>query len=186
MRSKTLVVLGAVAILGASATAMAKGGGGMHGGMHVGMHGMHGHGHFAHHFHNFRFGRNPFFLSGFGWGDWGFGGGPYNNSGGGSNTIVIVIPQAIPQAAKAIPQAAHVTSSVDPAWDATPVGESHRLADATPVGESHRLADVTPVGQSHRLAYVSAAPAPTERQATTIDSPNRFAPWDRRIGGIMK
>ena len=92
MRSKTLVVLGAVAILGASATAMAKGGGGMHG--------MHGHGHFAHHFHNFRFGRNPFFLSGFGWGDWGFGGGPYNNSGGGSNTIVIVIPQAIPQAAK--------------------------------------------------------------------------------------
>jgi hypothetical protein len=100
--------------------------------------------------------------------------------------------------------------------------------------------DVTPVGQSHRLAYVSAAPAPTERQATTtpanyqvmdrdggtvwvkppakvatyypslmkgqrpepewltptpvfdwpllidIDTPNRFAPWDRRIGGIMK
>ena len=181
MRSKTLVVLGAVAILGASATAMAKGGGGMHGGMH----GMHGHGHFAHHFHNFRFGRNPFFLSGFGWGDWGFGGGPYNNSGGGSNTVVVVFPQAIPQAApaipRAIPQAAHVTSSVDPAWDATPVGESHRLADATPLGESHRLADVTPVGQSHRLAYVSAAPAPTERQATTIDSPNRFAPWDRRI-----
>ena len=166
MRSKTLVVLGAVAILGASATAMAKGGGGMHG--------MHGHGHFAHHFHNFRFGRNPFFLSGFGWGDWGFGGGPYNNSGGRSNTVVVVFPQAIPQAAPAIPQAAHVTSSADPAWDATPVGESHRLAD------------VTPVGQSHRLAYVSAAPAPTELQATTIDSFNRFGPWDRRIGGIMK
>jgi hypothetical protein len=179
MRSKTLIVLGAVAILGASSAAMAKSGGGMH---------MHGHGHhFVHHHfvHSFRF-RNPLFLSGWGWGgDWGWGG--YGNSGGG-NTIVVVFPQAIPQAAQAIPQAAHpqaahVTSSVDPAWDATPVGESHRLADATPVGESHGLADVTPVGQSHRLAYVSAAPAPTERQATTIDSPNRFAPWDRRIGG---
>jgi hypothetical protein len=96
-----------------------------------------------------------------------------------------------------------------------------------------------PVGQSHRLAYVSAAPAPTERQATTpvnyqvierdggtvwlkppaevttyypslmqgqrpepewltptpvfnwpllidIDRPNRFAPWDGRIGGIRQ
>src|SRR5689334_14810868 len=40
--------------------------------------------------------------------------------------------------------------------------------DVTPVGQSHRLADVTPVGQSHRFAYVSAAPAPTERQATTM------------------
>jgi hypothetical protein len=179
MRSKTLVVLGAVATLGASSAAMARGGGGH------GM-GMHGHGHFAHHFHNFRFGRNPFFLSGFGWGDWGFGGGPYNNSGGGSNTIVVVFPQAIPQAARAIPQAAHVTSSVNPAWDATPVGESHQLADVTPVGESHQLADVTPAGESHRLADVSAAPAPTERQATTIDSFNRFGPWDRRIGRIIK
>jgi hypothetical protein len=104
MQNKILVVLGAVAILGVGSTAMARGG--AHG------MGMHGHGHFAHHFHNFRFGRNPLFLSGFGWADWGWG--PFNNSGGGSNTTVVVFPQAIPQAAQAIPQAAHVTSSVDP------------------------------------------------------------------------
>ena len=112
MQSKILVVLDAAAILSVSSTAMARGG--AHG------MGMHGHGHFAHHFnfrrnfvHNFRFGRNPLFLSGFGSGDWGLG--PYDNSGGGSNTTVVVFPQAIPQAAQAIPQAAHVTSLVDPA-----------------------------------------------------------------------
>jgi hypothetical protein len=104
MQSKTLVVLGAVAILGASSAAVARGGG------RHGM-GMHGHSHFVHHFnfrrnfvHNFRFGRNPLFLSGWGWGgDWGWGG--YGNTGG-SNTTVVVFPQATPQAA---------TGSVDPA-----------------------------------------------------------------------
>jgi hypothetical protein len=100
MQSKILVVLGAAAILGGSSTAMARGGG---------AHGMHGH--FAHHFnfHNFRFGRNPLFLSGFGWGDWGLG--PYDNSGGGSNTTVVVFPQAIPRAANVT---GNVTGSVDP------------------------------------------------------------------------
>ena len=100
MQSKTLVVLTAVAILGVSSTAIARGGSG-------GM-AMHGHGHFVHNFHfkrnfvhNFRF-RNPIFLSG--WGDWGLG--PYDYSGG-SNTTVIVFPEAIPQAA-------YVTGSVDP------------------------------------------------------------------------
>jgi hypothetical protein len=47
-KAKTLVVLGAVAILGASSAAVARGGGG-HG---MGMHG-YGHSHFVHHF-NFR------------------------------------------------------------------------------------------------------------------------------------
>jgi hypothetical protein len=106
MQSKILVVLGASAILSVSSTAMAGGAHGM---------GMHGHGHFAHHFnfrrnfvHNFRFGRN-LFLGGFGWGDWGWG--PYDNSGGGSNTTVVVFPQAIPQAANVT---GSVTGSVDP------------------------------------------------------------------------
>jgi hypothetical protein len=104
MRSKTLVVLGAVAILGVSSTAMARMAMHAHGGM-----AMHGHGHFVHHFNfrrhfvqNFRFGRNPLFLTGFG--DWGLGG--YGDSGNGSNTTVVVFPQAIPRAA---------TGSVDPA-----------------------------------------------------------------------
>jgi len=96
MRSKTLVVLSAVAILGTSSTAMARGGGGSKGGMS-----MHGHGHFDHrHFdHRFRFVnrfKNPLFLSGWGWGDWGWGG--YGNSGYG-NTTVVAFPQATPQAA---------------------------------------------------------------------------------------
>src|SRR5690348_3195871 len=108
MRSKTLVVLSAVAILGTSSTAMARGAGGgwSHGGMS-----MHGHGHFDHrHFdHRFpfvnRFNKNPLFLSGWGWGDWGWG---YGGSGYGGNTTVVAFPQAISQAA-------NVTGSVGPA-----------------------------------------------------------------------
>jgi hypothetical protein len=102
MQSKILVVLGAAAILSVSSTAMARGAHGM---------AMHGHGHFAHRncVHNFRFGRNPLFLSGFGWGDWGLG--PYDNSGSGSNTTVVVFPQAIPQAANVT---GSVTGPVDP------------------------------------------------------------------------
>jgi hypothetical protein len=89
MRSKTLIVLSAIAILGGSATAMAKGGGGMHGGMH----GMHGHGHFDHRFARRFFNRGLF--NSFGWGgDWGWGG--YGNSGYGGNTTVVAFPQATP------------------------------------------------------------------------------------------
>ena len=47
----------------------------------------------------------PIFLGGWGW-DWGLGG--YGNSGYGGNNTVVVFPQAIPQAA-------NVTGSVDPA-----------------------------------------------------------------------
>jgi hypothetical protein len=104
MQSKTLVVLSAVAILGLGSTAMAKGGGGSGGGGGKGgsSHGgMHGHGHFDHdHFRN-RFLRNQFlFGGGWGWGNWGSW--PYDNSGG-SNTTVVVFPQAVPQAAKGDP-----------------------------------------------------------------------------------
>lgn len=79
MQIKALVVLSAVAILGVSSTAMARGSGGGHGMS------MHGHGHFDHRFRFFnRFNRNPF-LFGSGW-DWGWGG--YGNSG--NNTTVVV------------------------------------------------------------------------------------------------
>jgi hypothetical protein len=95
MRCKTLVVLIALAVFGTGSTALAKGGGGKSGG------GMHGH--FAHHHFHHRFPRNSFFFGdGFGWG-WG---GPYYGDGNGSNTTVVVFPQAIPRAA---------TGSVDPA-----------------------------------------------------------------------
>jgi hypothetical protein len=85
MRSKSLVVLIAVAVMGVSWTAMAKGGGG--GGGSMAMH-SHGHGHFVHHSR-----RNPVFLGGWGWG-W-----PYYDSGYGNNTVVVAYPQATPQAA---------------------------------------------------------------------------------------
>jgi hypothetical protein len=89
MQSKTLVVLIAVAILGASSTAMAKGGGG-------GM-GMHGHGHFFNHFNNrFRF-NNRFLRNQAVLGGWGWGLGGYGDNGYGSNTNVVVFPQAKPQ-----------------------------------------------------------------------------------------
>ena len=81
MQIKALVVLSAVAILGVSSTAMARGSGGGHGMS------MHGHGHFDHRFRFFnRFNRNPF-LFGSGWG-WDWGGGGYGNSG--NNTTVVV------------------------------------------------------------------------------------------------
>jgi hypothetical protein len=85
MQSKTLVVLSAVAILGVSSTAMARGAA-----MHAGGSGMamHGHRHFIHHFQ-----RNQVLLGGWGWG-W-----PYYDSGYGNNTVVVAYPQATPQAA---------------------------------------------------------------------------------------
>ena len=97
MRSKILVVLSAVAIMGVSSTAMARGG--MHGGMF-----MHGHGHFDHHFRFVnRFNRNLFNrfngnLGGWG-GDWGWGGYGDNGYGNNGNTTVVAFPQATPQAA---------------------------------------------------------------------------------------
>jgi hypothetical protein len=100
VRSKILVVLVAVAVMGVSSAVMARGGGGGKSGG-----GLHGHGHFVHNQFRDRFGRNPFFFGdGF---DWGFGG-PYYGEGNGSNTTVVVFPQATPQAA-------NVTGSVDPA-----------------------------------------------------------------------
>jgi hypothetical protein len=102
MRSKILVVLIAVAVPGASSTAMARGGGGgwSHGGMHGGMF-MHGHGQFGPHFHFVnRFNRGLLnrgllnSVNGWGWGlggDWGWG--AYGNSGYG-NTTVVAFPQA--------------------------------------------------------------------------------------------
>jgi hypothetical protein len=100
MQSKTLVVLSAVAILGASSTAIAKGAGGGGGWLH-GV--SHGHGHFDHHvrFVN-RFNRELLNrgllnnVNGWGWGwggDWGWG--AYGNSGYG-NTTVVSFPQATP------------------------------------------------------------------------------------------
>jgi hypothetical protein len=86
MRSKILVALIAVAVMGISSAVMAKGAGGGGGGM-----GMHGHGHMGHH-HHFR--NNPFLFGGWGWG-WGW---PYGDSGYG-NTTVVAFPQATPQAA---------------------------------------------------------------------------------------
>jgi|SRR5215467_5216091 hypothetical protein len=96
MRTNTLVVLIAIAMLGGSSMAMAKGGGGGSGGSGI-SHGM-SHGHFFHRFH--RFPRNPVFF-----GDgWGWGWGPY--SGDGANTTVFV-QQSVPRF-----PVAGVTSSV--------------------------------------------------------------------------
>jgi hypothetical protein len=95
MQSKTLVVLSAVAILGASSTAMAKGGGGGGGGGGKGgwSHGgMHGHVPFNNRFQR-RFINNAN-LWNWGWG-WGWGGG-YGDSGYG-NTTVVAFPQVKPQ-----------------------------------------------------------------------------------------
>ena len=98
MQSKTLIVLIAAAIMGASSTAMAKGGGGGGGGKGMG----HFHGHFHNHFHNhFHFGnrflRNQGLLNDWSWGGgWGWGG--YGDNGYG-NTTVVAFPQATPQAA---------------------------------------------------------------------------------------
>jgi hypothetical protein len=88
MRCKILVVLIAVALMGVSSAAMAKGGGGKGGGSggHVGHF---GHAHFDH-----RFLRNQAVLGGWGWG-WDSG---YGDNGYG-NTTVVTFPQATPQAA---------------------------------------------------------------------------------------
>jgi hypothetical protein len=80
MRTNTLVVLIAVAMLGGSSIAMAKGSGGGSG--RSGMSHGSGHGHFGHHFQRFlRY--QVFFGDGWGWA-WG----PY--SGDGANTTVLV------------------------------------------------------------------------------------------------
>ena len=100
MRTNTLVVLIAIAIVGVSSTAMAHGvgGGGGKGGPGRGHF---GHSPFGHRFLNNRFVNNRFFnnrLFFMGWGGgWG-GGWPYD-SGGYTNTTVAVFPQAIPQVA---------------------------------------------------------------------------------------
>ena len=75
MRSKILVVLIPVAMIGAGSTAIAKGAGA--GGGSMG----HGHGHMGHHFQ-----RNQAVLGGWGWG------GPYGE-GGYTNTTVVVSPR---------------------------------------------------------------------------------------------
>jgi hypothetical protein len=95
MRSKILVALIAVAVMGVSTATMAKGGGGGKGGSggHVG-HAPFGHAPFHARFDR-RFLRNQFLLGGWGWGlGW-----PYYDSGYGNNTVVVAYPQATPQAA---------------------------------------------------------------------------------------
>src|SRR3974390_2837818 len=99
-----IITLAAVAVLGVSSVAFARGGGGgwSHGGM-----AMHGHGHFDNrHFDNRfvknRFVRNLFLrnqalLGGWGWGwDWGLGG--YGDNGYG-NTTIVAFPHEVPQVA---------------------------------------------------------------------------------------
>jgi hypothetical protein len=93
MRTNTLVVLIAIAVVGVSSTAMAHGVGG--GGKGGPGRGHFSHSHFSHRFLNNRFVNNRLFFNGWGWGDWGW---PYD-SGGYSNTTVAVFPQAIPQVA---------------------------------------------------------------------------------------
>jgi hypothetical protein len=97
MQSKTLVVLSAVAILGVSSAAMAKGGGGgggKGGWSHGGMHGQFDHRfRFDNRFLRNQFLRNQALLNGWGWG-WGWGG--YGDSGY-SSTNVVVYPLATPQ-----------------------------------------------------------------------------------------
>ena len=100
MRSKILVVLVAVALMGVSSAVIARGGGGGGGGGHGGHGGGGGHGsfggHVGHHFGQFghRFLRNQAVLGGWGWGlGWGYGDNGYGN------TTVVAFPQATPQAA---------------------------------------------------------------------------------------
>ena len=102
MRTNTLFVLIAIAILGVSSAAMAHGSGGggggkgSFGGGHFGRNHF-GHNHFGHNHFDHRFLRNRFLLNGWGW-DWGWGSAPYDNSGYG-NTTVVAFPQASPQVA---------------------------------------------------------------------------------------
>ena len=90
MRTNTLVVLIAIAMLGISSAALARGSGGGKGGSGGGHS---GHDHFGRNHFDHRFQRNRAFFNGWGW-DWG----PYDYSGYG-NTTVVAFPQAIPQAA---------------------------------------------------------------------------------------
>ena len=86
MLNKSLVLLMAIAALGVSSAAMARGGGGSsgghshHGGHFVSHHG----GHFAHPFQ-----RNQVLLGGWGWG------GPYGEGGYSNNTFVAAYPQPL-------------------------------------------------------------------------------------------
>jgi hypothetical protein len=88
MPSKALVALIALAMIGASSVAMARGGGG---GMSGGSHSGHGHVAHFHHFHH-RFQNNQALFGGLGWG-WGYGDSGYGN------TTVLAYPQATPQTA---------------------------------------------------------------------------------------
>jgi hypothetical protein len=85
MRSKILIVLISVALMGVSSAAMARGGGG--GGGKGGSGVAHFHGRFDNHFL-----RNQAVLGGWGWGS------GYGDNGYG-NTTVVAFPQATPQAA---------------------------------------------------------------------------------------
>jgi hypothetical protein len=98
MQSKTLVVLSAVAIIGASSTAIAKGAGGGGDWLHGVSHGQFGHHvRFVNRFNRGLLNRGLLNnVNGWGWGwggDWGWG--PYGNSGYG-NTTVVSFPQATP------------------------------------------------------------------------------------------
>jgi hypothetical protein len=98
MRTNSLVVLIAIAVLCMNSTAIAKGGGGGGGGGKSGM----SHGHFGHFNHFRNFPRNQPILGGWGW-DWDWGPG----YGGGTNVLVSQ------QSAPAFPAAA-VTGSLPP------------------------------------------------------------------------
>jgi hypothetical protein len=81
MPNKSLIILMAIAALGVSSAAMARGGGGGGGG-HSG-HAGHA-GHFVHPFQ-----RNQVLLGGWGWG------GPYGEGGYSNNTFVAAYPQTL-------------------------------------------------------------------------------------------
>jgi hypothetical protein len=87
MRSKILVVLIAVALMGVSSAVMARSGGGGGGGGKGGSAGHVGHAHFGHAHFDHRLQRN-LLLGGWGWG-WPYG------EGGYTNTTVEVSPQPV-------------------------------------------------------------------------------------------
>ena len=92
-----IITLTAVAVLGVSSAAFARGGGGGGGGWSHGGMAMHGRGHFDNRFVKNLFLRNQALLGGWGWGwDWGW---PYSDSGGSNTTVVF--PQATPRVAHA-------------------------------------------------------------------------------------
>ena len=96
-------------------------------------------------------------------------------------------------------------------WDVTPVGQYHghgsapteRQATTTPVnyqivekdggtvwvkppGEVTTYYPSLMQGQRPEPEWLTPTPVFDWPLLIDIDSPNRFAPWDRRIGGIMK